>query len=65
MRDVGQSVWRSHDGEVDEFFITCPGPAPNASRLRRDLARILLCDTTTVVVVFSSLVARAARSFEQ
>jgi hypothetical protein len=48
---------------VDEFFIAYRGPAPNASRLRRDRARILLCDATTVVVMFSSLVARAVRSF--
>ena len=47
----------------NEFFIACREPAPDASRLGRDLARILLCDATSVVVVFSSLVARAGRSF--
>jgi hypothetical protein len=49
----------------NEFFIACREPAPDASRLGRDLARILLCDATTVVVMFSSLVARLARSFLQ
>ena len=42
----------------NEFFIACRKPAPDVSRLGRDLARILLCDATTVVVMFSSLVAR-------
>jgi hypothetical protein len=49
----------------NEFFIACREPAPDASRLGRDLARILLCDATTVVVMFSSLVARLVRSFLQ
>jgi hypothetical protein len=47
----------------DELFIACREPAPDASRLRRDLARVLLCDATSVVAVFSSLVARFGRSF--
>ena len=42
----------------NEFFIACRKPAPDVSRLGRDLARILLCGATTVVVMFSSLVAR-------
>jgi hypothetical protein len=42
----------------NEFFIACRKPVPDASRLGRDLARILLCGATTVVVMFSSLVAR-------
>ena len=49
----------------NEFFIACRKPAPDGSRLGRDLARILLCDATTVVVVFSRLVARLVRSFLQ
>jgi hypothetical protein len=49
----------------NEFFIACREPAPDASRLGRDLARILLCDATTVVAIFSSLVARLVRSFLQ
>jgi hypothetical protein len=49
----------------NEFFIACREPAPDASRLGRYLARILLCDATTVVVMFSSLVARVVRSFLQ
>ena len=47
----------------NDFFIACREPAPDVSRLGRDLARILLCDATTVVVIFSSLVASLARSF--
>ena len=47
----------------NEFFIACREPAPDVSRLGRDLARIRLCDATTVVVIFSSLVAPLARSF--
>ena len=46
-------------------FIACRKPAPDVSRLGRDLARILLCDATTVVAMFSSLVARLVRSFLQ
>ena len=42
----------------NEFFIACRKSAPDVSRLGRDLARILLCGATTVVVMFSSLVAR-------
>jgi hypothetical protein len=49
----------------NEFFIACREPAPDVSRLGRDRSRILLCDTTTVVVMFSSLVARLVRSFLQ
>jgi hypothetical protein len=49
----------------NELFIARREPAPDASRLGRDLARILLCDATTVVVMFSSLVTRALRSFLQ
>jgi hypothetical protein len=49
----------------NEFFITCRKRAPDVSRHGRDLARILLCDATTVVVMFSSLVARLVRSFLQ
>jgi hypothetical protein len=45
----------------NEFFIACRKPAPDVSRLGRDLARILLCDATAVVVMFSSL-SRAART---
>jgi len=47
----------------NEFFIACRKRAPDVSRLGRDLARVLLCDATAVVVVFSSLVARLVRSF--
>jgi len=42
----------------NELFIAGRKPAPDVSRLGRDLARILLCGATTVVVMFSSLVAR-------
>ncbi len=45
----------------NEFFIACRKPAPDVSRLGRDLARILLCDATAVVVMFSSLVASRNR----
>jgi hypothetical protein len=38
-------------------------PEACSSRLRPDLARILLRDATTVIVVFSSLDARLVRSF--
>jgi len=54
--------WKTPRGG-DEFFIACREPAPDASRFGRDLARILLCDATTVVVMFSSLVAHVVRSF--
>ena len=47
----------------NEFFIACREPAPDDSRLRPDLPRILLCDAASVVVVFSSLVAQVVRSF--
>jgi hypothetical protein len=42
----------------DDLFIECRGSASDASRLRRDLARILLSDATRIVVMFSSLIAR-------
>ena len=45
-------------GKRDELLCACRGPAPDASRLRRDLARILLSDATRIVVMFSSLIAR-------
>ena len=56
----GEDATRSN-----EFFIACRQRAPDVSRLGRGLARILLRNATTVVVVFSSLVARLVRSFLQ
>ena len=56
----GEDTTRSN-----EFFIACRQRAPDVSRLGRDLARVLLCDATAVVVVFSSLVARQIHSFLQ
>jgi hypothetical protein len=49
----------------NESFIAYRKRAPDVSRLRRDLARILLCDATAVVVMFSGLVAWLVRSFLQ
>ena len=65
MCDVGHTCSEDTTGKRDEFFGARRKPAADASRLRRDLARILLCDATTVVVMFSSLVARLVRSFLQ
>ena len=53
MCDVGHTCGEGTT-RSNEFFIACRKPAPDVSRLGRDLARILLCDATTVVV-FSSL----------
>jgi hypothetical protein len=58
---IGHTCCKDTTGESDGFFIVCRESAPDASRLRRGLARILLCDATTVVVMFSSLVARLVR----
>ena len=58
MCDVGHTCDKDTTGKRDEFFIVYREPAPDSSRLRRNLARILLCDATTVAVMFSSLVAR-------
>ena len=44
----------------DELLIACRGPASDASRLGPDLARILLCDAASVVVVFFNLAACVA-----
>ena len=63
MCDIGHTCGEDTAGKRDEFFSVRREPASDASRLRRDLARILLCDATTVVVMFSSLVARLVRSF--
>jgi hypothetical protein len=57
MCDVGHTCGEDTTRNND-FFIACREPAADASHLGRDLARILLCDATTVVVMFSSLVAR-------
>src|SRR5215469_5517788 len=62
MCDVGHTCGEDTTRN-NEFFIACRQQAPDVSRLGRDLARILLCNATTVVVVFSSLVARFVRSF--
>jgi hypothetical protein len=57
MCDIGHTCGEDTTGNRDEFFIIRREPETDASCLRRDLARILLCDATTVVVIFSSLVA--------
>lgn len=44
-----------------ELFIGSGERALDASGLRRDLARILLCSAASAVVMFSSLAARLAR----
>ena len=45
-------------GKQDDLLVKCSGAASDASRLRRDLARILLSDATSLVVVLFSLIAR-------
>ena len=63
MRDFDHTCGDESTGKRDDLFIACRDPAPDASGVRPDLARILLCDATSVVVVFSSLVAQIVRSF--
>jgi hypothetical protein len=63
MCDFDHTSGDKSTGKRDELLIACREPAPDDSRLRPDLPRILLCDATSVVVVFSSLVAQVVRSF--
>ena len=65
MCDFDHTCGDESTGKRDDLFIACRDPAPDASGVRPDLARILLCDATTVVVIISSLVAPLARSFLQ
>ena len=58
MCDIGHTCGEDTAGKRDEFFSVRREPASDASRLRRDLARILLRGPTIVVVMFSRLVAR-------
>ena len=63
MCDFDHTCGDDSTGKRDDLFIACRDPAPDASGVRPDLARILLCDATSVVVMFSSLTARVVRSF--
>jgi hypothetical protein len=59
--DVGYTCGDDSTETQDELLAPCRGPAPDASRRRRDRARILLCDASGLVVMFSSLAAGVAR----
>jgi hypothetical protein len=63
MCDFDHTCGDDSTGKRDDLFIACRDPAPDASGVRPDLARILLCDAISVVVMFSSLTARVVRSF--
>ena len=56
--DSDHTCGNDSTGKRDELLIACRGPAPDASRLRRDPARILLRGTASIVVMFSSLIGR-------